>query len=126
VNAWKRPDGKKFTFTGYDAGKPTLFADQHQKRGYARSARAGQVPRRRTLPTEGPLLVAAWTWENLLFACFECNREYKKQQFPLADESHRLVAAVPPGQDSCLDPFDPSIDLATTSSSGGTVPGKER
>lgn len=25
----------------------------------------------------------AWTWENLLFACFRCNTSYKQNQFPL-------------------------------------------
>lgn len=54
-----------------------------------------------------------WTWENLLFACFECNREHKKDQFPLESGSTCLVAEeAPPGNEHPLviDPCDHSID----------------
>ncbi len=55
----------------------------------------------------------AWNWDNLLFACFECNRDHKGERFPLVDETTRLVAeAIPPGREQplILDPYDPSID----------------
>lgn len=54
-----------------------------------------------------------WTWDNLLFACFECNREHKKDQFPLENGSTRLVAEeAPPSNEHPLviDPCDRAID----------------
>lgn len=53
-----------------------------------------------------------WTWENLLFACIDCNRDHKKEQFPLVDGAARLVARQPPPgaeQPLLLDPYDPSV-----------------
>lgn len=127
----KGADGKAFKFTGYDAGKQALFADQYQKCAYCEKreeqAKYRDVEHYRPKSSYWWL---AWTWENLLFACFECNREHKKQQFPLADESHRLVAeAVPPGQEQplLLDPFDPSFDPRHhIQFRRERVPGKER
>ncbi|WP_147443660.1 hypothetical protein [Corallococcus sicarius] len=33
----------------------------------------------------------AWTWENLLLACFRCNTTYKKNQFPIKEGSAPLA-----------------------------------
>lgn len=50
-----------------------------------------------------------WTWSNLLFSCSECNRSWKRSQFPLA-RGQRLVAEQdPPGKERPL-LLDPSID----------------
>lgn len=52
----------------------------------------------------------AWTWENLLFACVDCNREYKRDQFPLVDPAARLLPeTLPPGDEMPLliDPYAP-------------------
>jgi len=57
-----------------------------------------------------------WTWENLYFVCFECNRQFKKHQFPFAVGSTALVAEQgPPGNESplVLDPGDASNDPTT-------------
>jgi hypothetical protein len=46
----------------------------------------------------------------------DCNREYKKDQFPLVDETQQLVAEQsPPGNEQplLLDPYDPSVDPAS-------------
>lgn len=72
----------------------------------------------------------AWTWNNLLFACMDCNRDHKKDQFPLADGSTPLVAEhAPPGSEQplVLDPFDPAIDpLQEIQFRSVKVQGKER
>lgn len=111
---WKGSDGKPFKFDRYDAGKQTLFTDQHQKCAYCETreeqAKYRDVDHYRPKDHYWWL---AWTWENLLFACFACNRDHKKRQFPLIDDAHRLVAeATPPGQEQALllDPFDPTLD----------------
>ena len=49
-----------------------------------------------------------WTWDNLLFACHDCNNA-KLDQFPLTDEATRLLAeARPPGEEDPLI-IDPSV-----------------
>lgn len=53
----------------------------------------------------------AWTWENLLFCCPECNRSYKRERFPLARGSDRLMPGeLPPGREVTL-LLDPIRDL---------------
>lgn len=110
----RNPDGKPFKFDKYDGGKERLFADQHQKCAYCEKreeqAKYRDVEHYRPKARYWWL---AWTWENLLFACFECNRDHKKQSFPLVEETRRLVAEEdPPGfeQPLLLDPFDPTFD----------------
>ena len=54
-----------------------------------------------------------WTWENLYFVCFECNRQFKKAKFPLSTGSTALVAEQsPPGNENplVLDPGDGAVD----------------
>lgn len=111
---WKGSDGRPFKFARYDAGKQTLFTDQHQKCAYCEKRE--EQAKHRDVEHYRPKVEywwLAWTWENLLFACFACNRDYKKRQFPLSNGAHRLVAeAPPPGQEQplLLDPFDPTSD----------------
>lgn len=56
-----------------------------------------------------------WTWENLLFACVDCNREHKRDQFPLVQGTKRLSCGQSPlthpaiEQPLLLDPADPSV-----------------
>ena len=58
----------------------------------------------------------AWTWENLLFVCPECNRSRKKDIFPLAPGSRPLAPEEqPPGEERpiLIDPAseDPMADI---------------
>ncbi|NMO14962.1 hypothetical protein HPC49_16005 [Pyxidicoccus fallax] len=49
-----------------------------------------------------------WTWKNLLFACANCNRDHKKDQFPLEHGCRVLKQGQqPPGRERplLLDPF---------------------
>jgi len=49
----------------------------------------------------------AWTWENLMFSCQNCNRFAKNAKFPLFEEKTRLIAEQqPPGMEKAklLDP----------------------
>jgi hypothetical protein len=110
--------GEQVVFTGYgdDGVKETLFQGQHRKCAYCEKPEEQSKYR----PAEHYRPKArywwlAWTWENLLFACTDCNSDHKKDQFPLIDEARRLVAEDPPPggeQPLLIDPYDPSIDPA--------------
>ncbi|WNG41321.1 hypothetical protein F0U61_52235 [Archangium violaceum] len=71
----------------------------------------------------------AWTWENLLFACPNCNRWAKNDEFPLADEAARLRPEEdPPGGEkpqlvdpAAEDPLD-AIQFVLDAVSGRWVP----
>ena len=55
----------------------------------------------------------AWTWENLLFACIDCNREQKRDKFPQEPTGTPLVAeqAPPAGERPLvIDPSDPNVE----------------
>ncbi|ATB44075.1 hypothetical protein CYFUS_009556 [Cystobacter fuscus] len=52
----------------------------------------------------------AWTWENLLFACQNCNRWAKNDDFPLADEKTRLKAEESPPQGEQPQLVDPATE----------------
>lgn len=56
----------------------------------------------------------AWTWENLLFSCRNCNQSPAKlDKFPLDGASTRLVAEQPPPgleRPLLLDPYDAAVD----------------
>lgn len=52
----------------------------------------------------------AYTWENLLFACRQCNEVAKGVKFPLNHGSTPLIAEEhPPGRESCL-LIDPAVE----------------
>ena len=101
-------------FTGYDVVKDELFAMQHRKCCYCEKlqeqAKYRDVEHYRPKSSYWWL---AWTWENLLFACIDCNREQKRDQFPLSPGDVPLSAEQqPPGAERplVLDPSDPSVD----------------
>jgi hypothetical protein len=102
---------------GDDGVKDRLFEAQHGKCAYCEKRE--EQPKWRDAEHYRPkshYWWLAWTWENLLFACVDCNREYKGDQFPLVDEAARLLPeAAPPGDESPLliDPYAPGRDPRT-------------
>ncbi|MCX4246078.1 HNH endonuclease family protein [Paraliomyxa miuraensis] len=126
-----RSKGCKLEFEGYGEVKENLFEMQHRKCCYCEKleeqAKYRDVEHYRPKANYWWL---AWTWENLLFACFECNREHKRDQFPLVDESACLTAEqAPPGNEQplVLDPSDSNLDpLAEIEYRRDKVQGKER
>jgi hypothetical protein len=112
----RRAAGDTVKLTGYgdDGVKNQLFKAQHGKCAYCekREEQAKWRDAEHYRP-KSHYWWLAWTWENLLFTCIECNREYKKDQFPLVDETTRLLPEVaPPGDESPLliDPYAPEGD----------------
>ena len=106
--------GKSPEVDGYQVAKAELFAMQHRKCCYCEKleeqAKYRDVEHYRPKARYWWL---GWTWENLLFACFECNREHKKDQFPLAPGSTMLrPLQSPPGEEDplVLDPCDCRVD----------------
>jgi hypothetical protein len=108
--------GEKVDFKEYDVVKDALFTMQHRKCCYCEKRE--EQPKYRDVEHYRPKALywwLAWTWENLLFACVDCNREYKRDRFPLAPGGTQLVAEQsPPGAERplILDPADPSMDPA--------------
>lgn len=101
-------------FDGYELVKGELSAMQHRTCCYCEK-REEQAKYRDVEHYRPKSLYwwLAWTWENLLFACIDCNREQKRNQFPLDPASVPLVAEEdPPGAERPLviDPSDPSIE----------------
>jgi uncharacterized protein (TIGR02646 family) len=105
-------DGTKPELTGYgdDGVKETLFQDQKRKCAYCEKPEEQSKYRdAEHYRPKAQYWWLTWTWENLLFACLDCNRDHKKEQFPLADEATRLRAEeVPPGLECplLLDPYE--------------------
>jgi uncharacterized protein (TIGR02646 family) len=69
----------------------------------------------------------AWTWENLLFACAQCNRSGKNDAFPMAPGSVALqFGELPPGaeQPLMLDPAadDPRRHIRFVKANGNWLP----
>lgn len=125
--------GGKPEFTGYgeDGVKEALFQGQHRKCAYCEKPE--EQSKYRPAEHYRPKSVywwLAWTWENLLFACTDCNSDHKRDQFPLIDEAQLLIAeASPPGgeQPLLLDPYDPTVSLeAEIKFRRDFVQGKER
>lgn len=106
--------GEKVVFKGHEIVKDDLFRMQHHKCCYceklSEQAKFRDVEHFRPKARYWWL---AWTWENLLFACIDCNREYKREQFPLAPGSTALVAEqAPPGKEvaQLIDPAASASD----------------
>lgn len=100
-------------FADYDAGKTELAAMQHQKCCYCQK-RVGQA-RYRDVDHYRPKAHYwwfPWTWENLPFSCVDCNREFKRDQFPLSAGTPLTAEEAPPGleQPLVIDPTDPAVD----------------
>jgi hypothetical protein len=112
----RRAAGEASKLTGYgdDGVKEQIFQAQRGKCAYCEKRE--EQPKWRDAEHYRPKSYywwLAWSWENLLFACIDCNREYKKDQFPLvADETRLLPEAAPPGTESPLliDPYGPGAD----------------
>lgn len=106
--------GKKIDFTEYDLVKPDLARMQHNKCCYCEKRE--EQPKYRDVEHYRPksrYWWLAWTWENLLFACIDCNRDRKRDQFPVEPQSTSLTAEqAPPGDERplVLDPSDPTIE----------------
>jgi hypothetical protein len=106
--------GTKISFKGYGVAKSNLFAMQHHKCCYCEKVK--EQAKYRDVEHFRPKAQywwLTWTWENLLFACVDCNREHKKDQFPLAQGSLPLATEqIPPGGEHPLliDPSDAAID----------------
>lgn len=106
--------GTKIDFTDYDIVKGDLAAMQHNKCCYCEKRE--EQPKYRDVEHYRPKSLywwLAWTWENLLFACIDCNREQKRSQFPQEPSSTPLVAeqAPPAGEKPLvIDPSDPSVE----------------
>jgi uncharacterized protein (TIGR02646 family) len=113
--AMRRGEDPAFEGVGRPEIKEVLFKGQHGKCAYCEwrepQAKYRDVDHYRPKSTYWWL---AWTWENLLFSCIDCNRDHKKAQFPLRDEARRLVAeSAPPGDEEplLLDPYDSTLNL---------------
>lgn len=109
-----RQAGTKIRFEDYDRVKPQLAAMQSNKCCYCEKreeqAKYRDVEHYRP---KAPYWWLAWTWRNLLFSCMDCNREQKRDQFPLAPGSPRLAQEQsPPGLEAplVLDPSDEAVD----------------
>lgn len=106
--------GKKIDFKEYDLVKKDLAAMQHNKCCYCEK-REEQAKYRDVEHYRPKSLYwwLAWTWENLLFACIDCNREQKRDQFPLEPGCTRLtLEQAPPAAERplVLDPSDPGVE----------------
>lgn len=106
--------GTKIVFDDYDVVKADLATMQHLKCCYCEKreeqAKYRDVEHYRP---KAPYWWLAWTWQNLLFACIDCNREHKRDQFPLSAGDTPLVAPQPPQggeRPLVLDPCDASVD----------------
>lgn len=106
--------GNALELQGYDLVKRDLAAMQHDKCCYCEQLQEGS--KYRDVEHYRPKSLywwLTWTWENLLFACNDCNRTYKRDQFPLEPGCSQLVAeqAPPAGERPLvLDPADPSVE----------------
>jgi hypothetical protein len=107
---------QRIEFKEYDLVKSQLAAMQHIKCCYC--DKREEQAKYRDVEHYRPKSVywwLAWTWENLLFSCVDCNREYKRDQFPLSPGDLALAAEqIPPGAEHplVLDPSDASFESA--------------
>lgn len=104
----------RIDFTEYDLVKKDLAAMQHNKCCYCEK-REEQAKYRDVEHYRPKSLYwwLAWTWENLLFACIDCNRDQKRDRFPLEPGCAPLVAEqAPPTAERpmVLDPSDPGVE----------------
>ncbi len=106
--------GRPISYGGYQEVKKDLADAQSRKCCYCEILEQGETYRDvEHYRPKAAYWWLTWTWDNLYFVCFECNRTSKKAKFPLAEGSTRLVAEqAPPGQESALvlDPGAPSVD----------------
>lgn len=111
--AANRAAGEKIKFVDYDVVKPQLAAMQHNKCCYCEKreeqAKYRDVDHHRP---KSPYWWLAWTWENLLFSCIDCNREHKRDQYPLDAGAPLSEHQAPPGaeQPALIDPTESTFD----------------
>lgn len=115
--AWR--SGARIELSGYEVVKAALAEMQHYKCCYCEKVE--EQPKYRDVEHYRPKSQywwLTWTWDNLLFACVDCNREHKRERFPLAPGSVPLaVEQLPPGSEQplVLDPAnrvsDPSAEI---------------
>jgi hypothetical protein len=109
--------GAERALDGYEVVKHDLYAMQHYKCCYCEKRE--EQPKYRDVEHYRPksrYWWLAWTWENLFFACNDCNREHKRDQFPLEVGGAPLVAEQsPPGEEQplLLDPTDRAVEPTT-------------
>lgn len=118
-------------FRGYDLVKPDLFRMQHNKCCYCEKLE--EQAKYRDVEHYRPKSLywwLTWTWENLLFSCIDCNREHKRNQFPVVDEAARWTDATAQAASErplVIDPSEPAGDpLVHIRFQRGRVHGKER
>jgi uncharacterized protein (TIGR02646 family) len=93
--------GAKIKFVDYDVVKADLAKMQHNKCCYCEK-REEQAKYRDVdhFRPKSPYWWLAWSWDNLLFACIDCNREFKRDLFPHDSGSTPLrTHQPPPGQE---------------------------
>lgn len=100
-----------FTSKGrYQVARPFLFVDQLRKCAYCERFPEVEF---QDVDHFRPKRIYPWLrmeWTNLLFACQQCNRRFKRAHFDLIDEAERLVADTPPPgseRPKFIDPADP-------------------
>ena len=82
--------------------KAQLKSDQHEKCAYCERRKSGDFgdidhyrPKAEytvnNIKSKPGYYWLAYEWENLIFSCTECNRTYKKSNFPLLDENKRDI-----------------------------------
>lgn len=109
--------GARIELSGYEIAKAALAEMQHYKCCYCEKVE--EQPKYRDVEHYRPKSQywwLTWSWDNLLFACVDCNREHKRDRFPLAPGSVALTAEqLPPGREQplVLDPADRGSDPAT-------------
>lgn len=103
-----------FSSEGYGMVKPQLADMQHRKCCYCEKRQEQEKYRDvEHYRPKGRYWWLTWTWENLLFACIDCNREHKRNQFPLSPGDVALEPEEPPpGRETPLviDPADTAVD----------------
>jgi hypothetical protein len=82
--------GARLELSGYDVAKAALADMQHGKCCYCEKRE--EQPKYRDVEHYRPKVTywwLTWSWDNLLFSCMDCNREHKRDQFPLAASGSR-------------------------------------
>lgn len=95
---------------GYQVVRPDLHQDQLGKCSYCERRHEEKGNDVEHYRPKVQYWWLAWDWDNLLFACQQCNRFSKRAQFPLAQGSQPLTAEqAAPGSEVAL-LLDPRVD----------------
>lgn len=85
-------DSSPFRLFNHPTVKRQLLDDQHNKCAYCERMKNGDYGAVEHFRPKGTYYWLAYTWDNLLFSCSECNSSYKRDHFPLLDETARNIA----------------------------------